>query len=618
MADSTVASAGDGLLGSGHHCMDVFSDIDDELIWERSRDFKSTFQSARELAGLLKVDSYAEMGGGEAAADLVEKARILAGELRHPLAETLPEALDREVLARFLTAYRLEELYPDTVGEVEEIVSSIPLVTLPMFRVRRLDPDVRSRTAKALAEAWKLTAAQSEKIEEAVKVARERLTWRRRLVDEVRLLLAGPNGGLKDRAEIKAVFDQYFPGNPLFPSEIDVVVARTCLYWCLPKAEEIEQRATEGETSAVTEWLAYTGRFAFQYFNHFPTFSSFDARDADTHLSALIADRLGESQTDIMFGLNGTTTIERTADIEKYLIHDTWGHMWQGDLTDLGRLYDTMESLKCPVEAGDHVVLPDGNVVTMLDLCYLTGHRAIRYDIHLANRYVNAWLRRRLDALLAPIVAELTADCVEYKFRLHREQGDLLPSSSMFAHEAAKLDFAWVDLGYFVRSLRRTNAAYLKDEALMESLVSRVALLLSHRYPRQYSRGQEEHNLLGEIGLHLEIFFEQLESKLKRELNLDETKSAEESPQEPNAILLLFTNLLRIQATLNHLIGEVMGESEPELAELFDVLVIFIARQYESDPTQRFWDLDEVLGTYGLSVLREISATERQVQNRLD
>lgn len=595
--------------------MDVFSDIDDELIWEGSQDFQATFGRVRELTGLLNLDSYAEMGGGVAAAELVEKARVLAEDLRHPLAETLPETPNREVLARFLTAYRLEELYPQTVGRREEILSSIPLVTLPMFQVRTLDPEVRSQTSAALATAWQLTAEQCEEIEQAVTVASERLAWRRRLVDEVRLLLTLPNGELKDRAGIKAVFDQYFPGNPLLATEIEVVVTRTCLYWCLPKAEEIATRATEEETAAVEEWLTYTGRFAFQYFSHFPTFSSFDARDADTHLSARIADRLDEWPTDIISGLNASTTIERTAEIEKYLIHDTWGHMWQGDLTDLGQLYDTMESLKCPVEAGDHVVLPDGNVVTLLDLLYLTGFRSIRYDIQLANRYVNAWLRRRLDALLAPIMAELTADCVEYKFRLqHRKQGDLLPSSSMFAHEAAKLDFAWVDLGYFIRSLRRTNAAYQKDDALKESLISRLALLLSHRYPRQYQRVEKENDLLNEIGIHLEVFFDQLDAKLQRELYLDLTPSADASPEKPNAMLLLFTNLLRIQSTLNHLIGEEIENNQPELAELFDVLVIFIARQFESAPMQRFWDLDEVLGSYGLATLREIATMERRVR----
>lgn len=594
--------------------MDVFSDIEDELIWERSGDFQASFQAVQELAGLLNLDSYAEMGGGVAATELVEKARLLAEDLRHPLEQTLPEAPNREVLARFLTAYRLEELYPDTVGRPEEILSSIPLITLPMFQVRNLDPEVRMKTAAALATTWKLTPAQCEVIEKAVTVARERLTWRRRLVDEVRLLLSVPNGELKDRTGIKAVFDQYFPGNPLRASEIEVVVTRSCLYWCLPKAEEITARATDPETAEVKEWLAYTGRFAFQYFSHFPTFSSFDARDADSQLSSRIAERLNELPTDIMSGLNSTTTIERTAEIEKYLIHDSWGHMWQGDLTDLGRLYDAMESLKCPVEAGDHVVLPDGNVVTLLDLCYLTGFRSIYYDIHLANRYTNAWLRRRLDALLAPIVAELTADCVEYKFRLHHgQQGDLLPSSSMFAHEATKLDFAWVDLGYFIRSLRRTNAAYRKDVALKDSLVSRFALLLAHRYPRQYSRVEKESDLLAEIGVHLDVFFEQLDAKLKRELDLDLTASADQAPKEPNAILLLFTNLLRIQSTLNSLIGEEMKTRQPHLAELFDVLVIFIVRQFESEPMGRFWDLDEVLGTYGLATLHEIAEMERRV-----
>ena len=37
--------------------------------------------------------------------------------------------------------------------------------------------------------------------------------------------------------------------------------------------------------------------------------------------------------------LNTVVFIEERDSLEKYLIHDSWGHYWQADLTSLGTLY---------------------------------------------------------------------------------------------------------------------------------------------------------------------------------------------------------------------------------------------------------------------------------------
>ncbi len=596
--------------------MPFFDDIDDELTSELTADFSDVFTAIRDLMNLLNVDSYKEMGDDNAPLEnLLNSEKKLAEELRHDLRDSLPEIPDPYTIHAFLTAYRMEARYPESVGDFSETVSSIELQTLPEFRVRKLDPQVREKVYRSLCEKFALSDRALNLIEVEYAKAKQQLQRRREFTDAVREILITPDNEPVPPERRKEIFDLYFPGNPLRASEVEMVITRTCLYWSIPKKGEIEPRDSEAETEEVEAWLKYTGRFSYQYFSHFPTFSSFDGRDADSKLLETLGKKLGWKESEIIDLLNSSTTIEKTSEIEKYLIHDTWGHMWQGDLTNLRQLYDRMESLKTPIDASDHLTLPNGNVISLLDLLYLTREGTIRYDEEMAAEYIDEWIRVRVEALLAPIVAELTADVVEFKYQLDNCGSDTpLPSSSLFSANPAKLDFAWVDIGYFVRTLQRTNAAYTKSEELRTNLIDRVCLLLKQKYPRQYKNIESPEALRTEIVAHLESFFGQVEERQARHLNQELiTKDADgDAVPEANGFFLLFTNFLRIQFTLNQLIREHLPPHSDDEPDLFNVLILFIAHYFQDDPLHRFWDLDEALGDY----LPGLLAIAREAEKR--
>ena len=119
--------------------MSLFADIEDELTGELASDFSEVFSSVKRLTELLNLDSYAEMGKGDVPASVLLQAEAeLSGLLSHDLQENLPTEIPIPVVDAFLLAYRLEPLYPDTVGTVEETVSTIELVTYPHFKARRV------------------------------------------------------------------------------------------------------------------------------------------------------------------------------------------------------------------------------------------------------------------------------------------------------------------------------------------------------------------------------------------------------------------------------------------------------------------------------------------------
>jgi len=586
--------------------MSFYRDIDDELL-RLGPEAKPLLETIRDITRRLDMDSYLDMGAHEQKAVLRGLEAQLTETLALPLAVDLPTKPQRQVVRTLVESYALARLYPDTVGPIEEVRSTIELLTLPRFKTEQFEPG----QLDALCAAMQITPDERAQIDAVVVDAEGRLARRRACMDVIR----GWFGDL-GRSEVKTLFDRYFPDNPFVAEQIDVVLTRTCIYWCVPSKKDFEaaphvKSMSEPAREAALAYLKRMRRFAFQYFSHFPTFSSFDARDADPSLIDDLCNALDIERSVAVDLLNTTATIETTSEIEKYLIHDTWGHTWQADLSELRHLYDHMESLLTPIDATDHLQLGD-NVVTLLDVLYLNLRGELLYDEALATRYADEWLRQRLSGLLAPIVAELTADIIEYKFHLDNEGAEeLLPSSSLFDFNPAKLDFAWVDFGYFIRSLRRTTDRYAKSEALRDNLVERIALLLKLKYPRQYKAVADKEAIRQQVGERVDQFMRLVQERKAQHLNTDLAIGSDENGRpDINGFFEIYTNLLRVQCTLNRLIKDVLETERRDLLRYFSVLHIFIVRHYQQAPLQHFWNLDETLAAYAMPMLEAMQKAE--------
>ncbi len=583
-----------------------FPHIEDELLGDICADYARLLEDVGDITQLLDLDKYDEMADSHARGEeLAARQEQLGRKLKLDLSADFPEHMDSQVVEVFLESVLIAEHYPDSVGPVAEMATSIPLVTMPKFLATSCSPEQREALVSKICDHFQVGEPVLQKARARAEDARVRLAARRELVDQLRAMVLDAQGEVVAKPELKAVFDLFFPENPLTADDIDLVITRTCIYWCLPSQKELGDRP---DAEAIYDWLKYTNRFAFQYFSHFPTFSSFDARDSAPELIERLANSLSCRPVEVVDRLNAATTIEKTPEIEKYLIHDSWGHIWQGDLTELARMYDTMESLKSPVDCNEHLTLPNGNVISPMDTVYLNRKGQLEFDEELAVDYIDQWLRIRVRTLLAPIVAELTADMVEYKFKLdNKEDADLLPSSSMFADQPSKLDFAWVDLGYFIRTLKRINLVYNKNKALRENLIDRMVILLKTKYPRQYKQVESPEALRESTSAIVERFCEIIEQR--QDQHLDQKLAAQDVSQ-PNGFFLLFTNLLRLQFTVNHLIQEHLEPSEGDTCEAFNVLNIFIARYFTANPLTNFWNLDETIAACGLSMCEWVAGRE--------
>ena len=343
--------------------------------------------------------------------------------------------------------------------------------------------------AFAPGSAW--TNRDCEAIETEARGAESKLARRHRLVALLRAVLRPVPDRAAASADAHRFFSFLFPGHPFRPGEVEVVATESCVYFCILSNEAFAQTELflardEAARRQTLDYLKRLRQFSFYNFSHFPAFTSFEAREMDPADLERLGREMGLERAGLVALLNTVVFVEERDSLEKYLVHDSWGHYWQADLTQLGTLYDRMASLQLPLSPSDTTRVDD-KLLSFLDLVYLRRDGTLIFDEALARRYAAAWTNERFQPLLAPVIAELAADMIEYRARAECKAAGLeLPSSSLFAHHPAKADFLWADLSFFVRSLKRVNTLYAKDEELKAGFVERARLLFRLKYRRNY------------------------------------------------------------------------------------------------------------------------------------
>ena len=575
---------------------------------------------ARALVELLNVDSYAKIGQVEAGrterlAELESRLEQALARPAAPAKDTGWSSADRQAAYAFAQAFRLSVLYPDTVAAHGDIIATLITPTFSCVRPAQPDPVAHAATFRRLCARIGLGEADREAIETEAGDAERKLARRHRLVALLRGILRPVPDRAPTSADAHRFFGFLFPGHPFQPGEVEVVATESCLYFCILSNEAFAKTESflardEAARRQTLDYLKRLRQFNFYNFSHFPAFTSFEAREMDPADLERLGREMELDRAELVALLNTVVFVEEQDNLEKYLVHDSWGHYWQADLTQLGTLYDRMASLQLPLSPGDTTRVGD-KLLSFLDLVYLRRDGALVFDEALARRYAAAWTNERFQVLLAPVVAELAADMIEYRARAECKAAGLeLPSSSLFAHHPAKVDFLWADLSFFVRSLKRVNTLYEKDEELKAGFVERARLLFRLKYRRNYPAVQSPEALDAELqrvlARLLAIFNEVQETDLG--IRLDVTRDADGRPGI-NAFFQVFLTLLRVGMTLNGIIHGELEKSRPHLQPYFLTLIMFIVKYFERDPMQGFWSLDETLANNAVPLLEALAAS---------
>ncbi len=575
-----------------------------------NKKFQVLTDAAKRLKDSLEISSYADLGKQENQPLLQALEQEVCESFAHSINSPKNIKTLKSDKIGFITyeTLRMYQLWPEMVGDPKELVSSLPLKTMLIYKPKRIKN--LNRVCKEFAAKLGIDDATLIANSEALKTAKKRIQLRADLIDVLLHSFGIERQRKPSTQKIAALAKALIPDLPMAAFHIDIVSTKTMLFICLADKDRLKKDWDAGlidqaSYDAGVQFLDYIKRVNFDQFSKFPGLSRYDARDADPKLLSDLGKRFEVGPGFLCEWLSSVVMIEDSASIEKFLIHDTWGHLWQADLTGLKELYDRMVSLQMPVSPDHFVVVDTDNVISMVDLFYLRQDGEVIVWEDLAEKYGDALHREKIATLFGPLIAEMCADMIEYCFSFnHRKLGNILPSSSSFFYKSTKLDFAWADLYYFVKMLRKSNDAYIKNQSLFTNTAARILEIHKLRHSPSWANSNPEREV--KFKSVVEKFLTDFIADQRDELSSDLRVDAEGGRPKINAFFQIYLNLIKIQATTNKLFHEEIELKRPHLLPYREFFILFIARFFCADPLRNFFELDELIANHSLTVLEAV------------
>lgn len=259
--------------------------------------------------------------------------------------------------------------------------------------------------------------------------------------------LASHNPQLDDA--VFRMFQRFYPDSPFQAGQVKLIKTASAIFFCLPFDESTIpgwDKITETNKARYRQFLHKIQQI--EPFAHFPVFGPFEGETATPDLLDQIVARSElsyEQVTTTLTRMVGTLPLD---EVDKYLIHDTWGHQWQESLLDFEEPYTQLARFDLPLSLKEQASVL-GQQSGFADAFFRTGADEIALDAAKLRKFIDDELYERSVVALTPVLAEMLADVVEYKFlTLHPEKAELLPSSSLLKTFPTKFDLTLQDLHF--------------------------------------------------------------------------------------------------------------------------------------------------------------------------
>ena len=467
--------------------------------------------------------------------------------------------------------------------------------------------DKREKLKNALQQAFNLDSATVDRLNGDLSTRTSPLHHRHQIMKslETRFNLVSDNPKLD--ADILQLFRSLYPGAPFEADEVKLVKTSSALYFCLP-TEPVEkaQKSQQGEENNTSQHpQSYYEKFLrkiweVEPFAHFPVFGTFNAENLDLTFRQKIAADTALSLELVTSTLTRMVGILPLEELDKYLIHDTWGHQWQESLLDFEEPYTALTLFKRPLSLTETASVM-GEQTSFADTFVKTEAGTIELDPAKLQQFIDAELYERAIIAFTPILAEMLADVVEYKFlELHREQEHLLPSSSLLKAFPSKLDLTLVDLRTCFVHASEVFQNWVTSASTQHQLHKEICEKLD--IPNDVSKHKELSEVLNTA---VELCKAQLHTFYESEWAWEKTK---DGSLKLNAFSFAALNFLRIHTALIQVYKDL---SEVETAYGFkDILVLAMGTFFERNPQQNIWQLDSFLTEAFLPRWKKLAAVD--------
>ena len=486
------------------------------------------------------------------------------------------------------------EHYPSLVHHPE--IENLDTAGSKIFTLFKPDApasmDVRERLKSALQQAFNLDAETVTRLNQDLSIRTRPLHYRHQIMKslEKRFNLVSDNPKLD--ADILRIFRALYPGAPFEVGEVKLVKTSSALYFCLPTEPIAQpQESKQNEDNSTSEHSkSHYEKFLrkiweVEPFAHFPVFGTFNAEDLDLTLRQGIVTETKLSLELITSTLTRMIGVLPLAELDKYLIHDTWGHQWQESLLDFEVPYTALTLFQRPLSLTETASV-FGKQTSFADTFFKTESGSLELDPVKLQQFIDAELYEREIIAFTPILAELLADVVEYKFlELYPEQEHLLPSSSLLKAFPSKLDLTLADLRTCFVHAAEVFQNWVTSASTQQDLHAEICEKLN--IPNDASKHEEVSQILSRA---VELCKAQLHTFYQPEWSWEQT---EDGSLKLNAFSLAALNFLRIHTALIYTYEDLSKIETPYGFK--DILVLSMGTFFERNPQQNIWQLDRFL-----------------------
>lgn len=392
-------------------------------------------------------------------------------------------------------------------------------------------------------------------------------------------------------ADVLRLFQYLYPGAPFEVGEVKLIKTCSALYFCLPSEikeipTETTKRTTKKQSNKKVGYAQFLRKiWQVEPFAHFPVFGTFNAEELELTLREQIAEDTALSVELVTTTLTRMVGVLPLEELDKYLIHDTWGHQWQESLLDFENLYTELSLFKRPLSFTETASVL-GEQKTFAEAFVKTETGEIQLDIEKLTEFIDAELYERSIIAFTPILAEMLADVVEYKFlKLHPDQAHLMPSSSLLKSFPSKLDLTLADLrNCFERASEAFQTWVDSDEAK-----HRIHTEICEKFdiPDRNINHQELDHILEKAVL---LCKERLDRFYQPEWFWEKTA---DDCLKLNAFSFAALNFLRIHTAFLQTY-ETLSQIQSK-HRFKDALVLAMGTFFEVEPQRNIWHLDQFL-----------------------
>ena len=521
-------------------------------------------QQLRELHDELVIES----------ADLLEPSAI----------ENQPTELDAEIFAR--AVFVLMKLETSIAADQDSVLDTAGSDTLHSFEADfRASPDECAKMRRALQSMPGMSQHLLGRVEEQVEAdaidANRKLSVVKAIRDEFGLWKSDPSL----RENIFRFFDTCYPDTGITVDEVELIVTGSMIFFCLPFSDtdlqtERFQAANEDEQAPVRKFLGRVKRFSQWQFAHFPVFGFLKGEDLPDEILSRLAARSELSIPIVSREIGRLTAIVPLQQVDKYVVHDVWGHGWQASLLRYDGLYEQLARYAQPLSLDEPTRIPSGDRIQLGD-CFEGRGENLRLNETTFRSFVQSKIVERLPVAMTPVLAEVIADIAEFKYtELRPDNPEALLSSSLLKIFPSKLDLIVQDVPFYFRQATKAFRLWANLEKRQHETADQ--LIAAGASPTAARREVDR-----AIAIWQELEATTYEPQLRADVDGDELKI-----NIMTRLALNFLGLHRAKLHAYQWIREKCVGNLP-LKSFRDLLLISAAVYFEADPPRNIWRVDE-------------------------